>query len=219
MTYSRAKKAAASILPILLASYLPHICLAQSQEADPSRQQVIEPEVDRREIKIPRIDTENFELGVYAGTLSVEDFGSNSVKGIRFDYHITEDFFLEVAYGKSTVSDSSFRRLGLPIFPMEDEDLEYYNVSFAYNAFPGEIFLGKKRAWTSAVYLIGGIGNTEFIGEDLTTFNFGIGFRLLPTDWLALRVDLKDYIWDSDVLGENKTTHNFELSFGLGVFF
>ncbi len=204
---------------ILLAHCLPQICLAQAQQEEPSAEQVIEPELDRRDIKIPRIDTENFELGVYFGTLSVEDFGSNSVKGVRFDYHITEDFFLEVAYAGSTVSDSAFRRLGLPIFPEEDEDLTYYNISFGYNAFPGEIFLGKKRAWSSAVYLIGGIGNTEFIGEDLTTFNLGIGFRLLPTDWLALRVDFKDYIWDSDLLGDNKTAHNFELTFGLGIFF
>lgn len=206
-----------------LAGVMPTASVAQPQEGkqepEQQREQVIKPEVDRREIKIPRIDTENFELSAYIGTLSVEDFGANTVTGVRFDYHITEDFFLEAAYGSSTVSDSSFRQLGLPIFPQEDEDLTYYNISFGYNMFPGEIFFGKKRAWTSAVYVIGGIGNTEFIGENMSTFNIGIGVRLLPTDFLTLRFDIHDYLWDSDLLGSNKLTHNFEATFGLGFFF
>jgi outer membrane beta-barrel protein len=206
-----------------LAGVMPAVSVAQSQEGkqeqEQQREQVIKPEVDRRKIKVPRIDTENFELGAYVGTLSVEDFGANTVTGVRFDYHITEDFFLEAAYGSSTVLDSSFRQLGLPIFPQEDEDLTYYNISFGYNMFPGEIFFGKKRAWTSAVYIIGGIGNTEFIGENMSTFNIGIGVRLLPTDFLTLRFDIHDYLWDSDLLGSNKLTHNFEATFGLGFFF
>lgn len=186
---------------------------AQEQE------QVIEPDLDRRDIKIPRIDTENFEVGFFTGTLSVEDFGSESVTGARVAYHITEDFFVEVEVAESTVSDSSFRDLGAPLFPSEDEDLEYYSVSIGYNVFPGEVFIGKKRAMTSAVFLLAGVGNTDFIDEDLSTINFGIGFRILPTDWLAFRVDMRDYVWDSDLVGRNERTHNFELSLGLSVFF
>ncbi|MEE9597537.1 MAG: outer membrane beta-barrel domain-containing protein, partial [Acidiferrobacterales bacterium] len=181
--------------------------------------QVIQPDLERRDIKIPRIDTENFEVGFFSGILSVEDFGSESVSGARVAYHITEDFFVEVEVGKSTVSDSSFRDLGAPLFPEEDEDLEYYSVSIGYHVFPGEIFIGKKRAMTSAVYLLAGVGNTDFIDEDLTTVNFGIGFRILPTDWLAFRVDMRDYVWDSDLVGRNKRTNNFELSLGFTAFF
>lgn len=207
------------VVVAIIAAAMPAFALAQSQEGKQEQEQVIKPEVDRRNIKIPRIDTENFELGAYIGTLSVENFGANTVTGVWFDYHITEDFFLEAAYGTSTVSDSSFRQLGAPIFPQEDEDLTYYNVSFGYNMFPGEIFLGKKHAWTSAVYVIGGIGNTEFIGENMSTFNVGIGVRLLPTDFMTLRFDIRDYLWDSDLLGSNELTHNFEATFGLGFFF
>jgi outer membrane beta-barrel protein len=188
---------------------------AESQE----QEQVIQPDLERRDIKIPRIDTENFEVGFFSGILSVEDFGSESVSGARVAYHITEDFFVEVEVGKSAVSDSSFRRLGAPLFPNEDEDLEYYSVSIGYNVFPGEIFIGKKWAMTSAVYLLAGVGNTDFINEDLSTVNFGIGFRILPTDWLAFHVDMRDYVWDSDLVGRNKRTNNFELSLGFTAFF
>lgn len=194
---------------------------SQSQEEPDTQEQeqVIQPDLDRRDIKIPRIDTENFEVGFFTGILSVEDFGSESVTGARFAYHITEDFFVEVEVAESTVSDSSFRDLGAPLFPNEEEDLEYYSVSIGYNLFPGEIFVGKKRAMTSAVYLLGGVGNTEFIDEDLTTVNFGIGFRILPTDWLAFHVDMRNYIWDSDLVGRNERTNNFELSLGFTAFF
>lgn len=190
------------------------------EEADEQEQeQVIQPDLERRDIKIPRIDTENFEVGFFSGILSVEDFGSESVSGARVAYHITEDFFVEIEVGESTVSDSSFRDLGAPLFPNEEEDLEYYSVSIGYNVFPGEIFIGKKRAMTSAVYLLAGVGNTDFIDEDLSTINFGIGFRILPTDWLAFHVDMRDYVWDSDLVGRNERTHNFELSLGFTAFF
>ncbi|MDH3620528.1 MAG: outer membrane beta-barrel domain-containing protein, partial [Gammaproteobacteria bacterium] len=39
--------------------------------------QVIDPQVERREIKEPKIDREDFEVGAYAGIMSIEDFGSN----------------------------------------------------------------------------------------------------------------------------------------------
>ncbi|MFQ5546124.1 MAG: outer membrane beta-barrel domain-containing protein, partial [Acidiferrobacterales bacterium] len=192
---------------------------AQEEPDAQEQEQVIQPDLERRDIKIPRIDTENFEVGFFSGILSVEDFGSESVSGARFAYHITEDFFVEVEVAESTVSDSSFRDLGAPLFPNEDEDLEYYSVSIGYNVFPGEIFIGKKRAMTSAVYLLAGVGNADFIDEDLTTVNFGIGFRILPTDWLAFHVDMRDYVWDSDLVGRNERTNNFELSLGFTAFF
>lgn len=211
------------VLALAFALVTNHQAFAQSQEEpetqEQEQEQVIQPDLDRRDIKIPRIDTENIEVGFFTGTLSVEDFGSENVTGVRAAYHITEDFFVEAEVAESTVSDSSFRRLGAPLFPNEEEDLEYYSVSIGYNVFPGEIFIGKKWAMTSAVYVIGGVGNTDFIDEDMSTINFGMGFRILPTDWLAFHVDMRDYIWDSDVVGRNKRTNNFELTVGLTVFF
>src|SRR5262245_46786041 len=52
----------------------------RSPDADTlSPPRVIEPEVERREIKVAQIDTENFEVGGYFGSLSIEDFGTNPV--------------------------------------------------------------------------------------------------------------------------------------------
>src|SRR4051812_38703012 len=62
-----------------------------SANSDPSsnQQPIIDPQVERRTIKRARIDTEDFELGAYAGILSIEDFESNVVYGARLAYHLT----------------------------------------------------------------------------------------------------------------------------------
>lgn len=186
---------------------------AQSQE------QVIQPQVDRRNIRIPKINVDDVEIGVYGGILSVQDFGANTVSEARIAYHLTEDFFIEGTLGRSTVSDESFRRLGIPIFKQPESDLEYYHLSVGYNLFPGEIFFGKNWAMTSAVYLIGGVGNVNFNDENNTSFNFGIGVRVLPADWLAIRAEMRDLLFESDLLGKNEIKHNFELMLGISAYF
>lgn len=182
-------------------------------------EQVIQPELDRREIHIPKIDTEDVEIGIYGGTLSVEDFGAESVEGARLAYHVTEDFFLEGVTARSTVSDESFYRFGVPIFSQREVDLTFYYLSIGINLFPGEVFVGKKWAMTSAVYLTGGVGKVNFNEEDHNAFNFGIGIRLLPTDWFAIRAEMRDHLFESDILGTNELKQNFEFSLGLSVYF
>ena len=82
---------------------------AKTPEPGPKHEQVIEPEVMRRDVKVPAIDTENFEITGFGGVLNMEDFGSSVVYGARVAYHVTEDFFLEGTFGKSSASDESFR--------------------------------------------------------------------------------------------------------------
>src|SRR5438045_8397635 len=78
----------------------------QDESAPP---RVIEPEVSRRKITVPRIRSSNVELGLDYGALSIEDFGTNPVYGITAGYHITEDFFFQAETGRSR---SEERRVG-----------------------------------------------------------------------------------------------------------
>jgi len=193
---------------------------SQAQDALPAAtDQVIQPEIDRRTLSIPRIDTEDFEIGAYIGLLSVEDFGAEPVYGVRLAYHVSEDFFVEGVYGKSTVSDEAFRALGLNLFPSREEDLTYYALSVGYNLLPGEIFIGRRNAMTSAVYLLAGVGNTTFVNEDRFTANVGMGIRVLPVDWLVLHLTMRDHLFESDILGTKELKNNFELTLGLSVYF
>ncbi len=185
----------------------------------PAPAPVIEPQIDRRDIRIPKIRSNDIEIGAYTGILSVQDFGARTASGFRIGYHITEDFFVEGTYGRSTVSDQTYYDRGIPIFTSREQKLTYYYLSMGCNLFPGEVFFGKNWAMTSAVYLTGGIGNVSFASEDHTAFNFGIGVRILPISWLSARFEVRDHIFDSDILGKNEIKHNFEMTLGLAAYF
>jgi len=182
---------------------------------------VITPEVERREVKPPRIDTENWEVGAYVGSLSVEDFEVNIVYGGRLAYHISEDFFAEGIYGTADAGISSYERLSgsAPLLTDSERKFKYYSLGFGWNVLPGEVFLGGERAYNSAVYLTAGVGNTTFAGDDRFTVTLGAGARVLIKDWLAAHLDVRDHILEVDVVGTNKQTHNFEATISLSAFF
>ena len=183
--------------------------------------QVIDPDVERREIKEPKIDTEHFEIGAFVGIMSVEDFESNIVYGARLAYHVTEGFFVEGTFGQTDAGLTSFERLsgGAPILSDSDRSFTFYNLNLGYNILPGEVFLGEGRAYNTNLYLIAGLGSTRFAGDDRFTVNFGVGYRFLLTDSIALHLDFRDHLFDIDLLGEDKTVHNLEGNLGVTVFF
>jgi outer membrane beta-barrel protein len=181
--------------------------------------QVIDPEVERREIKEPAIDREDFEVGAFIGIMNIEDFGSDAVYGVRLAYHVTEGFFVEATVGQSEASLTSFELLSGGARLFEDRTLTYYNLNLGYNVLPGEVFIGEGRAYNTNFYLIAGLGSTNFADDDRFTVNFGAGFRFLMTDSIAFHVDFRDHLFDIDILGKEKTTHNLEGTIGVTVFF
>lgn len=192
-----------------------------SSDAVPEERPIIEPQVERREIRRTRIDTEDFELGAYAGILSIEDFESNVVYGLRLAYHLTEDFFLEASLGQSRAGRTSYEKLSgsAELLTDDDRDYTYYALSAGWNALPGEIFIGKSRAYNTAFYLIAGLGSTRFAGDDRFTVSGGFGYRILPADWIAVHFDVRDHVYDIDLLGEKKIVNNLEAHLGLSIFF
>src|SRR5215813_12156889 len=110
---------------------LPLWCAAQATTPQqPSNEQVIQPQVDRREVKLPKYPSKDFEIGAYLGTYAMQNFGSSLVSGVRLGYHISEDIFVQAVYGQTKVSDEAFRQI-LPggIFAHPEETLKYYNLS------------------------------------------------------------------------------------------
>lgn len=205
-------------------SALPSRTAATGGETTGSRDEtpvVIEPQVERREIRPARIDTENWEAGVYVGSLSIEDFEVDVVYGARLAYHINEDFFAEGIVGHSDAGLSSFERLSgsARLLTDSERNFTYYSLGFGWNALPGEVFLGGRRALNSAIYLTLGAGGTRFAGDDRFTVTMGAGARVLIRDWLAAHLDLRDHVLEVDIVGSNKTTHNFEATLSLTAFF
>lgn len=188
-------------------------------EGTPPR--VIEPQVERRQIKVPRIRSSNVEVGVFYGALSIEDFGTNADYGFTAAYHITEDFFFQAEAGRSRGGRTSFETLSgnIQLLTEAERRFTYYDLSLGYNFLPGEAFLGRGVAMTSAFYLLGGFGATDFAGDTKFTVNFGAGYRVVPTDWLALHVTVQDHVFQTSLLGVTKLTNNLEARMGATVFF
>jgi len=193
--------------------------LAQSTTPG-NNDQVVIPQVDRRDIEKPKFPSNDFEVGLFTGTYATQNFGSSWVYGARIGYHITEDFFVEGVYGQTKVSDELFKQI-LPggILVADSNKLNYYNLSIGYNLFPGEIFIGGRRARPSQFYIIAGVGSTKFADQRKPTFNAGFGYRVYLADWAALQLDLRDHIFSLDLLGKRESTQNVELTGGLTFYF
>ncbi len=179
---------------------------------------VIKPPTEDRPLKEARIDTERFEVGPYYGVYSPDGFGAAGVLGVRLAYHVTEDIAFEGSYAMTRVDQTAFSRLtGRPL--LASDDLTYWSVGASYDLFPGQIFLTRKRTINSAIYLVGGLGQTTMDDRKHFTAEFGTGFKLFATDWLNIRPDLRIHVFESDVTGEKKLTHNLEGTIALALFF
>lgn len=207
---------------ILLAGLLlAGIAQPLSAQEDADAGQVIRPDIERRPISTDAIDTEDFEIGAYVGMISIADFNSELIYGARAAWHVSEDFFLEASYGQAQADLTSFEKLsgGSPLFEDAERDYTFYNLAIGWNALPGEIFLFGGTAFKSDLYFVLGAGNTDFLGDNWFTVTGGAGYRLLLTDWLTWRIDVRDHVFDRDTFGEDETTHNIEFTTGFTVFF
>lgn len=181
---------------------------------------VIEPQVARRDLKLPNYPSRDIEIGLFGGTYSTQNFGTAGVQGLRLGYHITEDFFVSAQYGQTKVSDDSFRQI-LPggVFVNRSETLKYYTLAMGYNLLPGEVFFGAGNAKLSQGYVLVGAGSTDFAGQRKQTIDLGFGLRLLWNQRIAAQAEVRDHMFSLDLLGRRETTHNPEITFGLTFIF
>ena len=196
----------------------PKPVVAEEAQADPA---IILPQVDRRVVKTPKIKAKDIELGGYFGALSIQDFGTNPVYGVRAAYHLSEDIFLEGFLGRSKGGRTSLEDVFPSITVVNDSGrrFTYYDLDLGYNVLPGEIFLGRGRAFNSALYVNVGVGDVKFAQKDQFALNFGVGTRILITDWLATHLDVRDHVFETDLTGRTKNVHNIEATLGFTTFF
>ena len=113
------------------------------------------------------------------------------------------------ALGKGSLPAATRERIALAI-------AEINGCSYCLSA---HSYLGRNLAMNSGFYLMGGIGSVDFAGDNHLAINLGAGYRVLPTDWLAIHIGVMDRVFDSDLLGENKVTNNIETLLSATVFF
>jgi outer membrane beta-barrel protein len=187
-------------------------------EGEPS---IVEPQVKRREVKVPKIKAKDFEVGAYFGALSIQDFGTNFVYGVRGAYHVSEDIFVEGFVARSKAGTTSIEDVlpDVTLVSNAGRYFTYYDLDLGYNVLPGEIFLGRGRAFNSQLYVTVGMGDVKFAEADHFALNLGVGERLVITDWLALHIDVRDHIFETSLTGRTKNVDNIEATIGFTTFF
>jgi len=212
----------ASLLSVCGSFSLPAIAADDKEKNnDGELGKIITPDLERRHIKEADLDSEDFEVGLYYGILSVEDFGSNPVTGVSLSYHITEDFFAQANYATSKTQKTSYELLsgGVELLTKDQRDLSYYNISLGYNLLPGQVYISDKWHFNTGVYVIAGAGNTRFAEKNYFTYNLGAGFKFYATDWLMFDLSMRDYSFKHELFGNSKKTNNLESRLGVSVFF
>ena len=213
---NRTKHILLTVLPFAGLLLVPTAVSAQEDDRP-----LIEPDVRPQKVDEALIDTENFEIGAFAGIINIEDFESSFLWGGKLTYHLSETFFFEANVGFAEGGETSFEKLAgdVQVLSDEDRDYRYYNINIGMNVLPGEAFLTENYAFNTNFYLIGGAGATDFAGDTRFTFNVGAGYQVLLTDSVSIHLGVREHFYRIDVLGEEKTSMNTEVSGGLSVFF
>ncbi len=166
-----------------------------------------------------RVDREFLELGFFAGLLSIQDFSSEPILGLHVSVYGSEDFFLQFDYASADSSPSSFERNRGLLISTGDRRYEYYDLLVGCNVYSGEVFPRSSTASLSNLYMVAGIGNTKFGGEEKFTYILGVGFKVEVFSEWYWSVDLRNHFYKTSLIQENETTHNVEFSSGLSYVF
>ena len=165
------------------------------------------------------IDSEYFDAGLFTGVLNIEDFNSEFIVGANVTFNANEDFFMQFNYFQTDASLSSYEKIEGPYFSGSDRDFTHFDFLVGYNLFLGEQFFSDTKAKLSSLYLVAGVGDTDFGGEGSFTYTAGIGYQVaLKRTWL-MRIDFRDYIYDTNIIGEDTTVHNTSLTASLSYLF
>lgn len=190
--------------------------LASNEAAPP----VVDPQIERSEVDESLIDSDDFEFGLYGGVISIADFSSTSLVGAKLAYHINEDFFTYFKYGMASAGETSYEKLsgGAKLLTDDERDYQLLDLGIGYNL-KGETFISQNLTLNSAYYFTLGAGSTQFGGDDRFTVSLGAGYRVLLNDYVTMHIDMTDYVFESDILGDPETVHNLAFTLGLSVYF
>lgn len=147
-------------------------------------------------------NNEFFSLGVSFGVLNVEDFTSELVPTLSATFRASEDFFLQANFLRATISKSAYESTQSVLFSGNDRQFTHYDLLFGYNLFQSEFYLSAEETVLANLYLVAGIGDTDFGGESSFTYTLGVGYEVSVSRNLGLYIDFRDYIYQSTLVSD-----------------
>jgi outer membrane beta-barrel protein len=167
------------------------------------------------------LDREVFSLGLFAGFINVGDFSGELGFGLTGTFLASEDFFLQYNYLQADIPVSSGEKNNPSnFFEGDDRTFVHYDLLLGYNLFQGEMYPSEGVANLSTFYLVGGIGDTQFGGEESFTYTAGLGYQVALTRRWIWHVDYRAYFYESSLIrGVESTTQNSQFTSGISFTF
>lgn len=179
---------------------------------------VITPEQRQTKTRAAMIDTQKYELGMYVGNLSVEDFGNDVVSGVELSYRINRKWMVQANYGMASIDPASFE--GQQSFLSDaDRDFEYFAIVGAYQLINGRAFWGARQKFESEIFVLAGPEQVQFADNSSVGLVFGLSYRLVLTEWLTTNIDFREHLFDREFIGDSKQTFNTEFRLGFNFLF
>lgn len=151
-----------------------------------------------------KVNNELFDLGLTAGTLSVEDFPTEIISGFNATFRATEDFFLQYNYFQTELGQSS-----LESNPVSEtlaigggRKVKHFGLLVGYSLFQGEFFSSRSStgAHMSALNIVTGIGDTHLGEEENFTFTFGFGYQIEFYRKYVVRFDYRNHTYETTLI-------------------
>lgn len=162
------------------------------------------------------------ELSVMGGVYSADLLSSHWMVQGAYTFHVTEELGLEASFAY-TRADSEIVRIiendrGITLL-REEAPVFVYQAHLLWSIAYGKLrwFGGSITRFDFHLALGGGITDNQSARG--LTFSGGLGFKFYLTDWLALRLDVRDQVLQQEVLGESVIVNNVAATLGLSVFF
>ncbi|WP_237445198.1 outer membrane beta-barrel domain-containing protein [Sinobacterium norvegicum] len=204
---------------MLTSCLLSFTATADSQAISNDSVTIIEPKSQHTKTQRIGYKRHDIEIGINAGALSVEDFGSSYNYGLQLNYFISDRLFAQLAYTTGNIEKAEFEKnSGSSFIKSGERTFSQTNLLAGYNILPGRSYMGGHK-FTSGIFLLAGASNINFAGDSNVGAIVGASYRLLLSPSLAGSIDFKDIIFQRDFLNDQKITNNLEASVTLNYRF
>lgn len=126
-----------------------------------------------------------------------------------YQYHFFESLSFEAALG------------GYAFQTNDDNKIGFYQASVVFSPIYGKISWFTWAVLNFDLYFVGGAGVASYSGlADGTSIMGSVGFgsKVFITEYLAAKLEFRDYIYDRKLQNDSEISHNYAITAGLSVF-
>lgn len=166
--------------------------------------QVVTPVLERPNVGVRKIASQDYELGTYFGTLLVKKSNTLGLVGFRAAYNATDSVFFETRYAFSA---------GIGANEEKFDNYQSANLAIGYHILPGDLYVSDRYTIPFVIYGIAGAGYAH-TDKGFAAYDVGAGIKILTFDRVAVRFEVQDQFFNRYGID-----HNAEFSLGLAAYF